>query len=379
VAGALLAVVVLGAAVVAAVADTSAEGASSTPDKVLYVQTTGSNGTYLQYVPGDGSAPTQQAVTGGGGCATPNPSGPPLLGMSGRLYPAGYGGASQPAVVGAYKARTGVCSIGQAWQIEPNEGLVLAVGSSTLVAGRTFARAQIALARQDKTTTSSPPAVAQLVTRLAGTVVGTTNVNLPGPAGTTVLADTGLSRTGFDALEVRVLSPATAGVSVVGPTSTFTFANQLCITESIQAESSDGTASTGDVTATITYVSNSSSPVCKSYTTFTAQVNDGTGARVVDFGTQDTPGARLTMTVDWGLVDKCRPDGAGPEPTCSPTLVDFGSGDQPQTYCTTANPPSTPPWCTTERSFAFVTVGGVDKTHITETWSGFGDPKFSRR
>jgi hypothetical protein len=377
--GSLLAVMVLGAAVVAAVAGDSAGGVTTTPDKVLYVQTTGSNGTYLQYVPGDGSAPTKQAVTGGGGCATPNPSGPPILGMSGRVYPSGYSGASQSAPVGAYKSRTGVCSIGQAWQIEPNEGLVLSVGSNTLVSGRTFARAQIALARQDKSTASSTPAVAQLVTRLGATVVGTTNVNLPGPADTTVIADTGLSRTGFDAVEIRLLSPATAGISVVGPTSTFTFASQLCVTESITAESSDGTASTGDVTATITYVSNSEDPVCKSYTTFTAAVDDGTGAREVDFGTQNTPGARLTMTVDWGLSDKCRPDGEGPEPECSPTLVDFGSGQQVQTYCTTADPPATPPWCTTGRSFEYVTVGGVEKTHVTETWSGFGDPNFQRR
>jgi hypothetical protein len=27
----------------------------------------------------------------------------------------------------------------------------------------------------------------------------------------------------------------------------------------------------------------------------------------------------------------------------------------------------------------YVTVAGVEKTRVTETWSGFGDPKFSRR
>ena len=85
-------------------------------------------------------------------------------------------------------------------------------------------------------------------------------------------------------------------------------------------------------------------------------------------------GARLTMTIDWGLVDKCRPDAAGPEPTCPTSTIDFGSGETPQVYCSTANPPSTPPWCTTDRSFEYVTVDGVEKTHVTETWSGFGDP-----
>jgi hypothetical protein len=151
------------------------------------------------------------------------------------------------------------------------------------------------------------------------------------------------------------------------------------VSETIEATSTDGTAATGDVTATLTYVSNSTAPVCKPYTTFAAQVNDGTGARVVDFGTQDTPGARLTMTIDWGLTDKCRPDDSGPEPLCSETEIDFGAGPEPQTYCSTASPPSTPPWCTTSRAFEYVTVAGVEKTRVTETWSGFGDPKFSRR
>jgi hypothetical protein len=376
---ALVSVMALIALGLAALASDRAEGATNTPDKVLYVQTTGSNGTYLQYVPGDGSAATKQSITSGGGCATPSPSGAPILGMSARVYPSGYAGASNAAVVGAYKARTGVCSIGQAWQVEPNEGLVFSVGTNSLVTGRTFSRATIALARQDKVTNGGAPAVVQLVTRLGGTTVGTVDVNVPAPSGTVVIGDTGLSRTGFDAIEIRVLSPATAGVSVVGPTSTFTFANLLCIDDTIEATSSDGTASTGDVTATLTYVSNSTAPVCKSYTTFEAHVDDGTGARVVDFGTQDTPGARLTLTIDWGLTDKCRPDDAGPEPTCSETTVDFGGGEEPQTYCTTANPPATRPWCTTSRSFQYETVSGVEKTRVIEEWSGFGDPKYARR
>jgi hypothetical protein len=359
--------------------ESSAQGATSTPDTVRYVQTTGASGAYLEYVPGDGSAVTDQSLTSGGGCATPSPSGEPLLGMSARVYPNGYGSAAEPAVVGAYKSRTGVCATGQAWQIEPGEGLVFSVGSNDLVADRLFTRASIILGRQDKSRRNDPPAAAQLVMWRDGTVVGTAAVEVPGPTGATVDADTGSVSGGFDTVEIRVLSPATAGISVVGPTSTFTFGHVLCVGETIETTSTDGTASTGDVTATVTYDSNSGDPVCKSYTTFTAQVDDGTGTRTVDFGTQATEGAHLTVTIDWGLADKCRPDAIGPEPTCSATTVDFGSGEQPQTYCTTADPPATPPWCTTDRSFEYVTVGGVEKTHITETWSGSGDPKFGRR
>src|SRR5690349_15281944 len=86
-------------------------GASGTQDKITYDQTTGSKGTYIQYVPGDGSKPTNQSVTSGGGCATPSPSGTPLLAFSAKYYPSGYSGSSTNAIVGAYKSRTGVCQI----------------------------------------------------------------------------------------------------------------------------------------------------------------------------------------------------------------------------------------------------------------------------
>src|SRR5437870_2312389 len=69
------------------------EGAAATstnPDKIQYVQTTGANGTYIKYVPGDGSAPTSQSVTGGGGCATPTVSGPPILAFRAKYYANGY-------------------------------------------------------------------------------------------------------------------------------------------------------------------------------------------------------------------------------------------------------------------------------------------------
>src|SRR4051812_11842330 len=93
-----------------------AAGASGTLDKIVYSQQTGSNGTYIQYVPGDGSKATKQSVTSGGGCATPSPSGVPLLAFSALYYPPvanqpAYSGSPTAAVVGAYKSRTGVCQI----------------------------------------------------------------------------------------------------------------------------------------------------------------------------------------------------------------------------------------------------------------------------
>jgi len=64
-----------------------AAGATGTLDKIVYNQQTGSNGTYIQYVPGDGSKPTKQSVTRGGGCSTPSVSGTPLLAFSALSYP----------------------------------------------------------------------------------------------------------------------------------------------------------------------------------------------------------------------------------------------------------------------------------------------------
>ncbi len=113
-------------------------GATSTatatnPDVVQYTQQTGSNGTYILYVPGDGSKTTKQGITSGGGCATPTPVGTPILGLSANYYPNGYSNPSTAAVAGAYKSRTGVCAIPQAWSIEVNEGLIFSVGSNSVV------------------------------------------------------------------------------------------------------------------------------------------------------------------------------------------------------------------------------------------------------
>src|SRR4029079_8672923 len=132
-------VVIIGviAAITGSVAYSQLGGAgadTNTPDKIVYNQTSGSSGTYLQYVRGNGSTPAKQSVTSGGGCATPSPSGVPLLTFTGRVYPNGYdNGAFTTVPVGAYKSRTGVCSLGQAWSVEVKEGLVFTVGSNSLV------------------------------------------------------------------------------------------------------------------------------------------------------------------------------------------------------------------------------------------------------
>ena len=340
------------------------------PDKIVYSQQNGKNGTYIQYVPGDGTKATTQAVTGGGGCATPNTTNP-VLAFSAHYYPNGYANAPvNNAIVGAFNQRTGVCQIPQAWSIEVNEGLVFAPGSNSLTAGRVFARAQLQLQREDKSAATDPPVNGVLVEKLGSVTVGTTPFSINGPDGTTITADTGAPGTAFDSIEIQVLNPATGSVSVVGPTSTFTLASKICVGGQISTASADN-----QVQATATYVSNSLDPsACKSYTDFSAE--DSTTKRV-NFPTTATPGARLTVHIDWGTTAFCTPS------TCAPSTVDFndGNGPQNQTFCAQANPPATPAWCTTKQTFSYETdpVTHLTVTHIVEDWSGFGDPYFARR
>jgi hypothetical protein len=246
-----------------------------------------------------------------------------------------------------------------------------------VVAGRLFARAQILLERQDKSTAASPLLVAQLVEFLGGTQVGSQSVSIAGPNGTQTVADTGLSAHAFDTVEIRVLSPAAGSLSVVGPTSTFVLANLLCVSETITATSTNGTATSGQVRASITYVGNTEdSSRCKAYTDFTATATstNSVNGKEVQFLAAQTAGAHLTTHFDWGNFAYCRPDAADPDvPTCPTTSVDFGAGFVPQVYCAAANPPTTPAWCTTGRTYEYVTINGTTFTHITEDWDGFGD------
>jgi len=210
-------------------------------------------------------------------------------------------------------------------------------------------------------------------------------VIVPSPTGSIVVADTGTT-TGFDTLEIRTISPSGASLSVTGANgnvTTFTLANQLCVSDTLETESTGGTVAGGEVAASLTYVSNSTAPVCKTYTDFSASSTSSTPfGKQVNFSTTPTPGALISAHIDWGTFPYCRPDGAvSGVPTCPTTYVDFqdGTGDHPQVFCTAAAPPATPPWCTTGKRFLYETVNSVAVTRIVEDWSGSGDPKFHLR
>jgi len=214
--------------------------------------------------------------------------------------------------------------------------------------------------------------------------VSTQNFNVAGPNGNQITLDTG-SGIGFTSIELRVLSPAAGSVSVVGPTSTFTFANQICPGDSITDTSTDGSAAAGQVSATFNFVS-SPGGACKSYTTFDASATDPTSSTLksVKFFSQALAGAHLTASFDWGLFPYCRPDGQADSvhpgaPVCPTTLVDFGSGFVAQTFCPPNGATTTTPWCTVTKHFDYVqdpANPSVTEVHITETWDGLGDVYF---
>lgn len=396
--------------VVTQVLSSSTPAAATTYDTITYTQTSGAKGTYLQFKNAAGTTVVNQSITGGGGgCSSPTvKSSTPILTFSANEYPNGYANAPAPAgtaSVGAYQQRTGVCFTPQDWSIEYGEGLDFAVGTyPTYVAGRVFLDAQLNIERwSDKT--SSNTLTVQLAEWLNGTQVGQEDCTI-GAAGTTTLIDTNPAAnpqtctvdtgykdptvTGFDTIEVRNLLQG-GSVSVVGPTSNFSLANQICGGNPPNNQISTSSAD-GSVTATLTLTGTSSQ--CKSYTAFTASSLNPDGSRSVEFDSFSITGVPFTVSVNWGNFDPaCAPtDNGTGMPVCP--LTEFELNGQttfsPETFCSGATPAD--PLCVTSRDYSYLAepagsddVGGVsddgpgtaeqnsDVTQITENWSGLID------
>jgi hypothetical protein len=374
-------------------ASSAATGTPASPDRIVYEQTTGNAGTYVQYVPGDGSKPTNQAITGGGGCGTPtakNP--PPILPFSAALYNGTYTSAPTSAIVGSYKSRTGVCAISPAWAIDNSGSAAEALdftltgaNASVIGSNREFGEAQLLLARGDKGTGTSTVDLVEYAGDHSGTPLATQSCTVPAGA-TSFVADTvaasggctGAAPVTFNTLEIRVLTAGTS-VSVVGPTSTFTLASMICGGQSI--------SSTGPVTATLSLPAGAG---CKSYTAFTSGAN-GAGQQVLSFDGYSTSPVPFTVQITWPAVPECQPflDASQPPavqlPQCAPTQLSFdGIVYYDQTYCQGATAAGLPQQglCTTNKAFNNLdpatgqpivaqTAGGpVPGTQIVETWTG---------
>lgn len=386
----------------------STPAAATTYDTITYVQTSGAKGTYLQYKSADGKTVVNQSITsGGGGCSNPSiNSSTPLLSFSANEYPGGYGNppaAAGTATVGAYQQRTGVCYTPQAWSIENLEGLVFSVGSyPKLAAGRVFNDAQLNIQRWNDKTGSATLTV-QLAEWLGGSQVALENCVI-GATGSITLLDTNPAAgkctvvqgtdpsNGFDQVEVRNTLPD-GSISVVGPTSKFSLENQICGGDpTLTVHSTDGTGTTGNITANLTLTGTSSQ--CKSYTNFSATTTNVDGFQAVEFDGNSIGNVPFTVSVTWANFDPaCAPtDNGTGMPVCP--LTEFELNGQttfsPATFCSGAS--ADDPLCVTSRDYSYVPepagsddTGGVsddgpgtaeqnsDLTQITETWSGYID------
>ena len=199
------------------------------PDVITYNQTTGTAGTYVEYVPAGNTADaTTQTVTPSGKCGTPTVTGTPLLDLAGLLYPPDvdppgtpdtndYLGTPSPAPVGSFKQHTGVCAVGAPWTVDNvpprgEEALDFSVGANTAMGtNRIFSDAQIALQNEGFWPWSGTIPV-QLVEYLGGSQVATQACTIPVNPKSTTIVDTSTNAactgstalTGFDTVEIEV-------------------------------------------------------------------------------------------------------------------------------------------------------------------------------
>jgi hypothetical protein len=391
-----------------------ATGTQSSPDQILYGQTSGTPANFYQYVPGNGSAATTQTVTPkNGNCGTPTISDPngSILAITAKLYAASpssneYDNASSPATVGSTQLATGVCDISPAWSIENKAGkgaeaLDFSPGPDTKVIGtnRTFTDAQIPIQRKDSGV-SQPGATVQLVEfDSSGNQLASQTCTINGGQGTLITADTNGPGTGgnctgatasfFQSVEVRNLTTSTS-LSVVGPAATFTLGSVVCGQQTIQ--------STGPVSATLTV--NAAPSVCKSYTSFSSGPN-ANGQETLMFNGFSAGSIPFTVNITWPAVPLCQPDAQNHQdpnsvpvppalalPICAPHEFSFDNITYyDQAYCRTPSAPGPgivpeQELCTANKAYNNVTVnpdGSVTPittasnapgTQITETWVG---------
>jgi hypothetical protein len=344
------------------------------PDKVIYAQGTSSGSNFIEYVPGNGSTPTTETVTSGGQCDALTINGVPLLNLTGLLYSSDtyVGGKITAEVVGANNGRTGVCAIGPDWAIDNGgtsgaEALDFAVGANSLVYGRDFSGAQLALQAE-----SGSPITVELVESLGGAQVAsqtctisssqtTITAETQGPSGGACSTNPGTAGPQFDTLEIRDLTVGTS-VSVVGPKSTFTMSHQICGNQQIQSQ--------GPVTASLTDTAPSGTE-CKNYTTFNSTVGTDGQNQILSFNAFASGDIPLAMTVPWAPETECQPaepTETDPLPECPPTQISYdGLTFTDQTFCASASPGTL---CTTKKTYHYIVVNGVTETQITEHWVG---------
>ena len=112
------------------------------------------------------------------------------------------------------------------------------------------------------------------------------------------------------------------------------YAQEICGQQVISTTSDDGTAASGQVSATFTFAGYNGGlappTTCKGYTTFDASADSPveglTGNQSVDFAAQTLASAHMTATITWAVQSFCTPDGSGNTTICPPTYVSFDGG-----------------------------------------------------
>jgi hypothetical protein len=394
-----------------------ATGTQSSPDQILYGQTTGTPANFYEYVPGNGSATTTQTVTAKNGkCGTPTVSDPngPILSITAKLYAASpnanyYANAATAATVGTSGQSTGVCDISPNWSIENKSGqgaeaLDFSPGSDSHVIGsnRTFTDAQIPIQRKDSGVAQPGDKVQLVEFDSSGNQLASQTCTINGGQGTQITADTnptapdtggnctGTTASFFSTVEVQNLTTSTS-LSVVGQDATFTLGSVVCGQQTIQ--------STGPVSATLTI--NAAPSVCKSYTSFSSGPNPS-GQETLMFNGFSAGSIPFTVNITWPAVPLCQPydDSNHPDsssvpippaqtlPTCAPHEFSFDNITYyDQAYCQTPTAPGPgivpeQELCTANKSYdndtvnpdgsvtPITTASGAPGTQITETWVG---------
>ncbi|HUE61160.1 MAG TPA: hypothetical protein VMO88_16450 [Acidimicrobiales bacterium] len=384
-----------------------ASSASATSqDYIQYAQGSGAHGSYVEYFPGNGGTPTTDTISsGGGGCSAPTLSPPKggsgvLLGFPAYDYDTNY--ATRTTVTsngktvsaGAYQQKTGVCGgIGQDYTIDNSggsgasaaEALDFTIGTDPSVAGRLFSRAQLNLQQQSSATGTVIVELVETITGNAGAPVtecysvspGAARVvdtNTPDQTNTPGCANSGNPLlTGFNDIEIRTLTPG-GGVSVVGPTSTFFLATQIC------GMPPNGTpyGATTNGTSTINFIVTLPNGVCKTFTDFEAgqQTINGQPVNVATFDAFSSGAVHYTLTTNWGNQQECSADGSaladGTTTLCPKTQLSLdGQTFTNETYCGGAT--AADPVCVIKKTYSYSTANSVTSTDIQEMWDALFD------
>jgi hypothetical protein len=362
-----------GPAPVAFAGGSSSCPANGTNDVICYNQSTGSAGTFAQYVPastnGTGTA-TTNSLTSAGGCAHPTWATTPLINFAGLVYDDGTYTSLSPlsagANVDASKQKTGVCGVNgpgaNPWSVDDTaagaEQLNFSIGSNpNMGSNRLFSEAQLQIANGNST-----QATVTLVETLTGTgQVGTQTCTIP--AGSTVTVDTNGDAAcpdsltskppsepptqSFDTVEIQVPHLGDS-VSVVGPSSQFLLANVICGGQTLGAAQNGG-----GIQATLSLTGPASQ--CKTYSSFQSsiQVENGQPTPVLSFNGFSAGTVQFTVQVTWPLEPECQaysdPENAATNPTgipadltlpvCPVHHVSFDNVTYyDQTYCQSGNP-----------------------------------------